>query len=214
MSQFDPFFLLFFTPTSELKIPAILGRAYLNESRGLMHSLKKTGTAFYLTIAALIFCACQTPAKTSFESLQVGMDKATVVEAAGSPTKTGRWRGKDRWIYEFTDKSGVTVVREITFEEGRAIYIGPRQAPNVSADEQDRRNEEFNNSDATTQRLIEDKRDRSLGVARTSHSAKQTEDEDDDEDEIDQKLRESLYGTEPDRRREHRKRAPVFEYVP
>lgn len=149
--------------------------------------------------------ACQAPAYRSFEGVRPGMDKSIIVETVGSPAKTRRVHGKDRWIYEFKDHPDGTQVREVHFESGRAIYVGPPQAPKMTAEEQDRINEAAVADDLKNLSEVEKERDRSLGVQRPSQSGAR-----EPEDRHDRRLRESLYGIERDPEIESKKRAPVF----
>ena len=154
---------------------------------------------------AVSLCACQSPAYKSFEKVRVGMDKASIVESVGNPTKAIRWHGKDRWIYEFGDHPGGVLVREVHFDQGLATYVGPRVSPVVSAAEQDRINEEKAKADADGVSAESDEHDQLLGAHRPSRTTRR-----EPEDAQDRKLRESLYGLEPDQNRERAKRAPMF----
>ncbi len=54
------------------------------------------------------------------------MPKWEVLEAAGNPTRTQRWQGRDRWIYVMWDAPGEKRrIREVHFEDGLAVYVGP-----------------------------------------------------------------------------------------
>lgn len=162
-----------------------------------------------LCVCAWLTAGCQSAAWKSFDQVRVGQDKAAVVENIGSPTKTRRWQGKDRWIYEFGDHPGGTLVREVQFDEGRVIYVGPLIQPKVSAAEQDRLNESSNQQEGQRLDEIRDRRDQRLGISRARHDDAAGTGK---PDPADQKLRESMYGVEPDHELERRKRAPV--YVP
>ena len=69
----------------------------------LFYIIHRITLALTLTGVAMVLCSCQTSQRKTFDRIQVGMDKSTVVEALGSPTATRRQKGKDRWIYEFRD---------------------------------------------------------------------------------------------------------------
>ncbi len=178
----------------------------------MVFSLKKHLVRYGALIACLVgFTACQTPQHKRFENVQLGMEKLDVVDAAGTPAKTRRWQGKDRWTYEMWNKADrTTIVREVHFQNGRVTYIGRPVMPAVSAEEQDKINEAI---DAEENRRIaedEERRDKELGVARVKKTS-QTQVQ--PLDEHDERLRESLYGIPANKEREKRKRAPVFEPV-
>lgn len=153
--------------------------------------------------------ACQTAQRKSFDSIKVGMNKSIVVETVGGPTFTRRTRGQDRWIYEFRDTTGLPTSKEVDFEEGIAVYVGPKQTPKVSADEQDRMNAGVSADDMKNWRMDADRRDANLGTSRSSRSFQYTP----SEDAIDRKIRESLYGIDPQPEIEARKQAPRFEPI-
>src|SRR3712207_2328526 len=100
-----------------------------------------------LSMVVLSFTtACQTSAKSKVENLdkvQVGMDKAQVLEVTGfGPRTSDRKNGQDRWFFEvFPDRNeSVTHQREIRFQDGKVVYNGAPQKPSVTAEEQDRLN--------------------------------------------------------------------------
>jgi outer membrane protein assembly factor BamE (lipoprotein component of BamABCDE complex) len=175
----------------------------LNRARQRIFDLTLTASTAVSLACAL--CGCQSPAYKSFDQVHVGMDKASIVESVGSPTKSMRWHGMDRWIYEFGDHPGGTQVREVHFEAGRAIYVGPKVSSTVSAAEQDRLNAEAVKSESESMEVVEEQRTLSLGAHRPSRSATRNS-----EDALDQRFRESFYGVDPDPSRERLKRAPVF----
>lgn len=160
----------------------------------------------YFVISGLIvlmwtLSGCQSSPLKSFESIKVGMDKSTVVESAGGPTVTRRWKGKDRWIYRFHDSAPeVPEVREVHFEEGRVVYVGKEVIPVVSAEEQDRMNATVVAEDLRRWQEDAQRRRELLGV--TSGSVT--------EDTYDRKLRESMYGLPTPPETEARKRPPTF----
>ncbi|GEM_PF-2413291 len=70
---------------------------------------------------------CVTPRFREFDRVQEGMPKWEVLEAAGNPTRTQRWQGRDRWIYVIWDAPGEKRrIREVHFEDGLAVYVGPQ----------------------------------------------------------------------------------------
>lgn len=81
--------------------------------------------------------------REQFERVQVGMEKDDVLGLMDSPQRTQRWHGMDRWTYIFyTD--GTRYEKEVHFADGKAKYVGEVFVPAVSAEEQDRINEESN----------------------------------------------------------------------
>jgi outer membrane protein assembly factor BamE (lipoprotein component of BamABCDE complex) len=157
-------------------------------------------TLFSILIFATLLACTSAPLK-KFETIRAGMSKSAVVEAAGGPTKTRRWQGKDRWTYEFHDREDAVETREVIFEHGRVTYVGTKLKPSVSAEEQDKLNEATLNEEAARANEIEEMRFKLLGVARVKKVP---------EDAIDRKIRESYYGVEPDAELEKHKTAPVF----
>jgi hypothetical protein len=135
------------------------------------------------------------------------MTKSAVIELIGGPSKTRRWKGKDRWIYELHRNDGTVKAEEIHFEGGKVTYVGPSIPPAVSAQEQDRLNESANLKSLGESEAEVSRRERALGASRPSHASGSLEDA------LDRRLRESLYGIEPDNSAEKRKSAPVFEEI-
>jgi outer membrane protein assembly factor BamE (lipoprotein component of BamABCDE complex) len=140
----------------------------------------------FLLLLAMTLIGCQTPRYKEFSRLKEGMEKDQVIEQAGGPNVSRRWKGKDRWIYDYKTPDG-RQTREVHFEEGRAVYVGSKVVPLVSAEEQDRINEQSNV--AEEKRVNEDhlRWAEEHGVA---HRLKSAADLDDD----DVRLQESLYG--------------------
>ncbi len=163
---------------------------------------------FLIIPLVFIFTGCQTPAWKSFDQVKVGHDKSVVVETIGSPTKTRRWQGKDRWVYEFGDHPDGTMIREIVFENGKVVYTGPFVTPKVNASEQDKINESSNQRHDQDLSDEQERRDRRVGISRVRRDSSTSTPE--PLDPAEHKLRESMYGIEPNPTLEKRKRAPVF----
>lgn len=73
--------------------------------------------------------ACQTsPLKTFDDEVKVGMDKNNVLAIMGTPNTSGRFHGKDRWIYVVYE-DGVRFRKEVHFEDGHAVYVGNEYVP-------------------------------------------------------------------------------------
>ena len=134
------------------------------------------------------------------------MDKSTVIETAGGPNISERWHGKDRWIYLYRDGSYENHdIREVHFEEGRAVYVGGRFVPKVSAAEQDKLNEESNTAELRRWREEADRRHQLLGVSGSSSDGQ--------ENGVDRRFRESTYGVPSSPDVEAAKRPMTFEPV-
>jgi hypothetical protein len=133
------------------------------------------------------------------------MDKSRIVETVGSPTVERRWQGKDRWIYEIHNNDDVTV-KEVHFKNGIAVYIGAPPKPTVTAEEQDRINAQAAAEDDQRMSAETARRDQSVGASRPRTPQEP-------EDAIDRKLRESMYGIEPNPANERNVFVPQFEPV-
>lgn len=123
--------------------------------------LNSFGSKAYLRLSTARLClyiyamvaisACTIEQKKQFEQVQVGMDKGQVLDIMDSPQKTERHHGQDRWIY-YIENSDATnpvqhdqkVEKQIYFENGKSTYVGDPIKPLISAEEQDRINEEQN----------------------------------------------------------------------
>lgn len=102
-----------------------------------------------LAIPVVLIClwttACQTSMVKQFENIKPGMEKDDVLNLMGSPNRTQRFHGKDRWTYVFYDQR-IRFEKEIQFLEGNAIYVGDvwQPEPENSAVAIDKRNDEKN----------------------------------------------------------------------
>ena len=81
--------------------------------------------------------ACQTKPKDDFAQLKPGMYKNEVLGIMGSPQRTQRWHGMDRWTYIYFEERD-RAEKEVHFSEGKATYVGGAYVPAVSAADQDR----------------------------------------------------------------------------
>jgi len=158
-----------------------------------------------LIIVGLFFIGCTTTSPNNFAKVHLGMDKSRIVETVGSPTIERRWQGRDRWIYELHDNDDVTV-KEVHFQNGIAIYIGPPPKPTVTADEQDKINAADAAQDDKRMNAETVRHEQAIGASRP-RTPKEPEDA------IDRKLRESMYGIEPDPANERNVYVPQFEPV-
>lgn len=99
--------------------------------------------AFSILLLFFSTLGCQTNELKQYEKLKVGMDKGDVIDIMGSPRRSERWHGQDRWTYIFY-QDREEYLKEVHFLGGRASYVGEQWKPEVSADEQDRQNEASN----------------------------------------------------------------------
>lgn len=98
---------------------------------------------FIFFISALFLTACQTNMLKEYQSLHLGMEKDDVLSKMGSPQRTQRFHGKDRWTYVFYEDR-IRYEKEVQFFEGNAIYLGDIWQPEVSAVQTDVKNEASN----------------------------------------------------------------------
>lgn len=87
----------------------------------------------------LLLTACQTSSERlikEYEAIQLGMNKSEVLHVAGNPAWSDRMDGQDRWIYYLNpqDQSSEQIV---FFENGKVVSKGPRNKPELSAEEMD-----------------------------------------------------------------------------
>ena len=159
---------------------------------------------FLILLLALGTLGCQTQRYKEFSRLKEGMEKDQVLEQAGGPNVSRRSKGKDRWVYDLHTPEG-RESREVQFEEGRAVYVGAKVVPLVSAEEQDRINEQSNVTEEKRVTAEHIKWAEERGVAYKFKSGQ-------DLDAADVKLQESLYGVR-NLERERNKVAPTFQDV-
>ena len=110
-----------------------------------------------LLFSSLVVFSCVTPMAQRLEGVYVGMLKDEVLETAGSPTTFARYKGRDRWIYRIPQGSNIKVT-EIQFENGKAVYVGGPVVPVLSADEQDKYNQMYNERAEKTEAEVIKKR--------------------------------------------------------
>jgi outer membrane protein assembly factor BamE len=75
---------------------------------------------------ALIYTACQTNPIHDFSKIQNNMSKDEVLNIIGSPNRTERIDGKEKWAYRFwnDDAHRTEVLDQVTFLNGRVINAG------------------------------------------------------------------------------------------
>jgi hypothetical protein len=161
-------------------------------------------TFIALAAATVVLAGCQTPRYKEFSRVKEGMQKDLVIEEAGGPNVSRRWHGKDRWIYNYDTPDGPQT-REVHFEEGRAVYVGDKVVPAVSAEEQDRINEQSNAEEEKRMTAEHIRWAEEHGVAYKLKTGSEL-----DNDDI--RLQEGLYGTR-NMQRERSKVAPNFQDV-
>lgn len=167
-----------------------------------------------LLVACLQMTACQTPRYKSFDGIRPGMNKSEVIETAGGPNRATRWRGLDRWVYIYEDHPGGRLIREVHFDQNTATYVGEAVKPEVSAEEQDKRNELSNLEEERKQNEFNASQDAKLGRARPAPMGMGYNGNKGSfpaADYYDEYIEEGLYGTTP--AQEKCKRAPVFRPV-
>lgn len=96
-----------------------------------------------MTLSACLLLACQSSPLKDYQSLHPGMEKDDVLGIMGSPQRTERFHGKDRWTYVFYDNK-FRYEKEVQFFEGNAVYLGDPWQPEVSAAQVDAKNEAMN----------------------------------------------------------------------
>lgn len=87
--------------------------------------------AIPVVLMALLTTACQTSMLNQFTQVRPGMEKDDVLNLMGSPSRTQRFHGKDRWTYVFYDKR-IRFEKEVQFFEGNAIYVGDISQPETA----------------------------------------------------------------------------------
>jgi len=101
--------------------------------------LKSPLRLLLFSLSSLILMACQSDPAHDFTELEPGMDKAHVLGVMGSPQRTQRNRGQDRWTYIFYNHMD-REEKEVHFQDNRAVYLGNPIPPTISAEAQDAMN--------------------------------------------------------------------------
>lgn len=78
--------------------------------------------------SAFLLTGCQSSMIKQFNQVKSGMDKDDVLEIMGSPNRSERFHGKDRWSYNFYDQK-IQHNKEVHFFEGNAVYVGDTWEP-------------------------------------------------------------------------------------
>lgn len=81
---------------------------------------------FFVVLSSVILAGCASPGPHNLRKVDVGMEKAAVLEQLGNPIRTSRHQGQDRWTYITTDNSETFVY----FSEGKVTHVGsPNETP-------------------------------------------------------------------------------------
>ena len=78
----------------------------------------------WLNVGLFFLLGCSTPLSQRIQEVELGMNSSTVVEKLGSPHRSYRHQGVDRWVYQYFDSEKKKQVREIHFKESKVIYVG------------------------------------------------------------------------------------------
>lgn len=105
--------------------------------------MSRSNLAFTLMVGSLLLLGCQTNMLKAYQKITPGMEKDDVLEVMGSPQRTQRFHGKDRWTYIFYEDR-TRYEKEIQFFEGNAVYVGEPWQPEISAAQVDAKNEASN----------------------------------------------------------------------
>lgn len=89
--------------------------------------------SFFAVFAFLVGCSSE-PTVKDIDGIKTGAAKYDVLEKLGEPKSIRRVRAEDHWAYEINDKKGRTVVREIHFDAGKVIYVGPPKKENEKSE--------------------------------------------------------------------------------
>ncbi len=91
----------------------------------------------------LLVTGCVSLPSDDFAKLKPGMEKSEVLEVMGNPTYKVRRKGQDRWTWVYYDKNE-KLQSEVHFDDGKAVYVGGKPKPELSAEERDSANEQAN----------------------------------------------------------------------
>ena len=96
-----------------------------------MQIFSRLKIVFFILVIGLFVGACSTPQSKALSRVQVGMDKADVLEIVGNPDRKGREHNQDVWIYEPKAGDSADISQETTyiyFSSGKVTYAGPKSA--------------------------------------------------------------------------------------
>lgn len=87
-------------------------------------------TFLIYSLLALVITSCQTSRQMVFDEIAIGAKKGEVLNAIGSPTRTYRKNGTERWVYKMQSKSGTWMYKELVIRNGIVIN---KEVPEQSA---------------------------------------------------------------------------------
>lgn len=91
--------------------------------------------AFLLWILLIsTITSCQTSPHVVYDNIAIGAKKGEVLHAIGSPTRTYRKNGTERWVYKMPSKSGAWLYKELVIRNGIVIN---KEIPEQSAKPKD-----------------------------------------------------------------------------
>jgi hypothetical protein len=77
-----------------------------------------------LILATLVSCS-SAPFPEGLKDAQPGMDKDSILNLGGNPARTYHEKGQDHWIYDYITEDGRRMLRQVVFEDGVVVSIGP-----------------------------------------------------------------------------------------
>ena len=92
----------------------------------------------FLLILIFMASACSSSQwrQQEFSDIRMGMKKSEVIEVAGPPHWSDRYRGLDRWAY-YLEPGDRQTERVVYFKDGKVLQKGERNKPLLSAEEAD-----------------------------------------------------------------------------
>lgn len=77
-----------------------------------------------ILLVGLVGCSSSPFQESGLAKIHAGMDKDTVLDLAGNPTRTFRENSQDHWIYEYI-KNDEHFERQVVFQSGLVKSVGP-----------------------------------------------------------------------------------------
>lgn len=68
-----------------------------------------------LSLLALLIGCASSPIRT-FAKIEIGMERADVLELVGNPLRTERFDGKEKWVYRFYEDDKA-IFKQVTFDQ-------------------------------------------------------------------------------------------------
>jgi outer membrane protein assembly factor BamE (lipoprotein component of BamABCDE complex) len=91
--------------------------------------------AIIFSLILTVTAGCSSRQTRTEKDIQAGMSKAEVLEIAGSPTRTTREFGQDRWTYDREN----TNTTYIYFSEGVVTHAGPQKLSDTNVNPPDQK---------------------------------------------------------------------------